>query len=128
MDFFESFRVFLDTSVESDPDFQRMSGRQERHFPAFSGGGHPFEDRDSMDTMRERMDRDREAFFADREPQGRPFSSPFFRVRGTENCTYGKISSCHSFIFEDADNTLCLLRCVHAWAAFIAHFAKNCQN
>ena len=58
-----------------------MSGRQESGFPSFSR--RPNENDDSMAAIRERMDRDREAFFADRQPQGRP-RPPFFSVRETK--------------------------------------------
>ena len=52
-----------------------MSGNHD--FPSFSR--QPADDRDSLSSMRERMDRDREAFFADRPTQGRPWP-PFFQV------------------------------------------------
>ena len=52
-----------------------MSGNH--GFPSFSR--QPSDDRDSLSSMRERMDRDREAFFADRPTQGRPWP-PFFQV------------------------------------------------
>ena len=52
-----------------------MSGNH--GFPSFSR--QPTDDRDSLSSMRERMDRDREAFFADRPTQGRPWP-PFFQV------------------------------------------------
>merc|ERR1712110_709400 len=43
-----------------------------------SFGRRPQDDGDSVSSMRERMDRDREAFFADRPTQGRP-RPPFFQ-------------------------------------------------
>ena len=57
-----------------------MSGNQ--GFPSFSRQS--LDDRDpSLSSMRERMDRDREAFFADRPTQGRPWPTPFFQVGET---------------------------------------------
>ena len=54
-----------------------MSGNNDSSFPSFSR--RPPNDPDSLSSMRERMDRDREAFFADRPTQGRPWP-PFFQV------------------------------------------------
>ena len=56
-----------------------MSGNH--GFPSFSR--QPADDRDSLSSMRERMDRDREAFFADRPTQGRPWPGGFFQVGKT---------------------------------------------
>ena len=57
-----------------------MSGNHDSSFPSFSRRPpNDPHDPDSLLSMRERMDRDREAFFADRPTQGRPWP-PFFQV------------------------------------------------
>ena len=56
-----------------------MSGNPGNGFSSF-GRRPQDDDGDSLSSMRERMDRDREAFFADRPAQGRPWQ-PFFQVR-----------------------------------------------
>ena len=65
-----------------------MSGNH--GFPSFSR--QPVDDRDSLSSMRERMDRDREAFFADRPTQGRPWPGGFFQVReNTKACNLTRL-------------------------------------
>ena len=81
---------------EEDPKFSKMSGSRDGSFPSFSR--RPQEDQDSLASMRERMDRDREAFFADRPTQGRPFPS-LFQV-GKRKKRFPVILYWHSHIFD----------------------------
>ena len=54
-----------------------MSGNHNNSYPSFIR--RPNDDPDSFDAMRERMNRGREAFFADHPTQGRPWP-PLFQV------------------------------------------------
>ena len=75
---FESYWVSSKIIERESQNFSIMSGNPGNGFSSF--GRRPQDDGESLSSMRERMDRDREAFFADRPAQGRPWQ-PFFQVR-----------------------------------------------